>query len=208
MPLAYLGQRIIGSISERSSAGCFPAPWGRHSRAHSAQGIKSNIIDPCGEYSRLHGYRLCRAVCFWPQPFGGNLRAATIKLLLPVIALAGLSCTSRFNPLWPQGVEQLTRQENDMRQALPIGIGVEPARAVLRSKGVDFSDKIETTQGIVFDDGKGHRIIAAPGNRVLAARKQTEAWAFPCGYDIRIVLLFGQDEVLSQEYIDRFRICP
>jgi hypothetical protein len=136
-----------------------------------------------------------------------NLRVATIRLLLPVFILAGLACTSRFNPMWPQAMAQLTRQEKELRQALPVGIGVEATRAVLRSKGIEFSDNTETAQGIVFDDGKGHRIIAALGNRVLAARQHTEAWAFPCGYDIQLVLLFGQDEKLSQEYIERSRVC-
>jgi hypothetical protein len=87
------------------------------------------------------------------------------------------------------------------QDAIPIGIGMDGARAVLRSKGIQFQEQGETSQAIVLD--RQDRSITAAGDHVISARLETEASQFPCGYDIEVVLLFGPDERLKDStFID------
>lgn len=137
-----------------------------------------------------------------------KLRTATIRLVFPVAILVGLVFIPKLNPLWPRGMTELTTQEEQLRQALPLGMKLDGVRAVLHSKGIQFREETEASQSVVFDDGKGGSITAAPGDQVVSARLQTEANQFPCGYDIQIVLLFGQDERMKQQYVQRLRVCP
>ena len=137
-----------------------------------------------------------------------NMRAATTGLLFPVIILAGLACTSRFNPLWPRGMTELTAQEKELQQELPLAMRLEGVRNVLRSRRIQFREKTEASQSVVLENEKGGRMTAVPGDRVVSARLQTKANQFPCGYDIKIVLLFGQDERMKQQHIQRLRLCP
>lgn len=137
-----------------------------------------------------------------------RMRIAALRLLVPVAILVGLVCIPRLNPLWPHGMTELTAQEKALRDALPLGTGLDTARVVLRSKGIRFYEDTETSQRVILDDGMGMSITAAPGDHVISARLQTRASAFPCGYDIQLVLLFGQDENMRQQYIHRPRLCP
>ncbi len=135
-----------------------------------------------------------------------KIRLAAIMLVLPVAILVGLVCIPRFNPLWPSGMTELATQEKDLQEALPVGMGLEGARAVLRSKGIEFYEHGETSQAVVLEQDR--RITAAAGDRVISARIETEAGQFPCGYAITVVLLFGPDERLKDQYVHRLRICP
>lgn len=137
-----------------------------------------------------------------------KMRTAAIRLVFPVAILVGLACIPKLNPLWPRGMTELTTQEKELQQALPLGMGLDGVRAVLRSKGIQFREETEASQSVVLDDGKGGGITAASGDRVVSARLQTEANQFPCGYDIQIVLLFGQDERMKQQHVQRLRLCP
>jgi hypothetical protein len=137
-----------------------------------------------------------------------TIRLTTIRSVAPVAILIGLSCVPALNPMWPRGLESLATQERELQQAVPLGMGLDVARSVLRSKGMQFREDIETSQTVVLNDGRGLSITAAPGEHVVSARLQTEARAFPCGYDIQVVLLFGQNETMRQQYVHRLRLCP
>jgi hypothetical protein len=136
-----------------------------------------------------------------------KMRLATIKLVFPVAILIGFICSPALNPLWPRGMTELTKQEKVLQDALPVGMGMDVARAVLRSKGIEFHEETETSQAIVLDR-QDRRITAAAGDRVISARLETEASQFPCGYDIEVVLLFGPNERIKDQYVHRLRLCP
>jgi hypothetical protein len=136
-----------------------------------------------------------------------KMRLATIRLVFPVAILTGLVCTPTLNPLWPRGMTELTKQEETLRDALPVGIGMDGARSVLRSKGIQFQEETETSQAVVVDR-PDRTIAAAAGDRVISARLETGASQFPCGYAIEVVLLFGPDERMKDKYVHRLRLCP
>jgi len=137
-----------------------------------------------------------------------TMRLAAIRLTGPVAILVCLACVPAFNPLWPRGMTELAKQERELQEALPLGTGLDHARAVLRSKGIQFQEEAETAQTVVLDDAKGKSITAVPGDRVVWARLETGASQFPCGYEIEVILLFGQDDRLKQQHIHRLRLCP
>jgi hypothetical protein len=62
-----------------------------------------------------------------------KIRLAMIWLVFPVAFLIGLVCIPRFDPLWPRGMTELTRQEKALQDAIPMGTGIEGARTVLHS---------------------------------------------------------------------------
>jgi hypothetical protein len=144
----------------------------------------------------------------WGKATVETRRLAAIRLMAPVAILIGLSCVPALNPLWPRGLAELASRESELQQALPLDMGLDGARNVLQAKGIQFHEDTETGKTVVLNDGRGLSITAAPGDHVVSARLQTEARAFPCGYDIQIVLLFGPNERMRQQYVHRFPICP
>jgi hypothetical protein len=136
-----------------------------------------------------------------------KIRLATIRLAIPVAILVCLACVPRFNPLWPRGMTELARQERVLQEAFPVGMGIDAARAVLRSKGIRFYEWIETSQAVVLER-QDTSVTAAAGDRVISARIETEAGQFPCGYDVEVVLLFGPNDRLKDQYVHRLRLCP
>ena len=136
-----------------------------------------------------------------------KIRLATMWLVFPVAVLIGLVCIPRFDPFWPRGMTELARQEKALQDAIPMGTGIDGARTVLRSKGIQFQEQTETSPAVVLNR-QDKSIAAAPGDRVISARLETEASQFPCGYDIEVVLLFGPDERMKDQYVHRLRLCP
>jgi hypothetical protein len=136
-----------------------------------------------------------------------KLRRAVIWLMFPVAILIALVCSPALNPLWPRGMTELTKQEQALQDALPVGLGIDGARAVLHSKGIQFQEETETSKTVVVNRPNGS-ITAAAGDRIISARLETEASQFPCGYDIEVVLLFGPDERMKDQYVHRLRLCP
>jgi hypothetical protein len=78
---------------------------------------------------------------------------------------------------------------------------------VLNSKKIQFYESTEPSDGVVLQNPQA-TITAQSGETVLVSRFDTEAFEFPCGYDMQIVLVFGHDRNLKQRYMHRFRICP
>lgn len=136
-----------------------------------------------------------------------TMRLVTIRLAIPALALVSLACVPAFNPLWPRGMMELAKQERELQDALPLGAGLDQARTVLQAKGIRFQEWVETGQTVALDDGNGKRITAVAGDKVVYARMETGASQFPCDYEIQMVLLFGQDDRLKQQHIQRLRLC-
>jgi hypothetical protein len=84
---------------------------------------------------------------------------------------------------------------------------VEQVREVLKSRKIRFNESAEPTGGIVLHNPQA-TITAQSCDTVLFSRFQTEAFEFPCGYDMQIVLLFGRDGKVKERYIRRFPLCP
>ena len=136
-----------------------------------------------------------------------RLKRIAIWMVLPVTATSCLVCFPSLNPLLPRGMADLSRQELGLQQALPLNIGLQDARAVLKAKGIQFYESIEKSESVVFQGPDG-KITATAGDRVLSSQFQTSASRFPCGYDMWVILLFGHDERLKDRYVHRFPICP
>jgi hypothetical protein len=137
----------------------------------------------------------------------GVLKQTTVRLVAPVAVLSSLACFHTLNPLLPVGIAELSRQENDLQQSLPLNIGVNDARQVLTAKGIHFGDSLEQAETVVLQSNN-KKITASAGDRVLVSRFQTSARQFPCGFDMELVLLFGSDQKLKDRYINRFPMCP
>jgi hypothetical protein len=127
--------------------------------------------------------------------------------LLPVITLAALAGFPRLNPLWPNGMPELAQQESELQNAIQPGMGLEQVREVLTSKRIRFTESAEPTGGIVLQNPPT-TMTAQIGDTVLVSRFHTEAFEFPCGYDMEVVLLFGRDGKVRERYIRRFPMCP
>jgi len=136
-----------------------------------------------------------------------KMRLAALRLVLPVAILVGLACIPAVDPLWPRGMTKLAEQEKALQDALPVGMSVKGARNVLNSKRIQFQEQDEKSPEIVLQR-QDKTITAAVGDRVISARLETEASQFPCGYDIEVVLLFGPDQQMKDQYVHRLRLCP
>jgi len=80
-------------------------------------------------------------------------------------------------------------------------------RGVLNSKKIQFYESTEPSDGVVLENADT-TMTAHAGDTVLVSRFDTKAFEFPCGYDMQIILVFGNDRNLKQRYIHRFRMCP
>ncbi len=143
----------------------------------------------------------------WRSASLATMRRIITRLAPLAAILLILTSIPPFNPLWPRGMLALKEEESGLQSALPLGTGLDQAKATLDSKGVQFRGETESSGGVVLER-EGLQLTAAPGDRVLAARYQTDARTFPCGYDMEIVLLFGRDDKLKQQYVHRLRVCP
>lgn len=126
---------------------------------------------------------------------------------LPVTAIATLACFPSMNPLWPHGMTELAKQESELQTAIPIGMSLDEVRSVLNSRKIQFDESTEPSDGIVLQNLEA-TLAAQSGDTLLVSRFQTEAFEFPCWYDMQIVLVFGHERNLKERYIHRFRLCP
>ena len=136
-----------------------------------------------------------------------QLRRIAGRSVLPVTTVAVLACFPALNPLWPRGMTELARQESELQTAIQLGMRLDEVRSVLNSRKIQAYEFTETSDHVVLQDPKA-TIAAQSGDTVLTSRFQTEAFQFPCGYDMQIVLLFGKDRGLKERYIHRFPMCP
>lgn len=127
--------------------------------------------------------------------------------VLPVALVAALACFPSLNPLFPHGMTELAKQESELQTAIPLGMSVEQVRGVLNSRKIQFYESTEPSDGVILQS-PDTTMKAQSGDTVLVSRFDTEAFEFPCGYDMQIVLLFGHSRNLKERYIHRFRMCP
>jgi hypothetical protein len=127
--------------------------------------------------------------------------------VLPVTVLAGLACVPSMNPLWPHGMRELAQQESELQTAIPLGMSLEQVRGVLDSRKIQFYESVEPRDGVILQNPQ-ITMMAQAGDMVLVSRFDTEAFEFPCGYDLQIVLRFDHNRNLAERYIHRFRMCP
>jgi hypothetical protein len=144
---------------------------------------------------------------FWRNASVPEMRRVVIRLAAPATILMGLACIPAFNPLWPRGMGELTKEESELQAALPLGVELSQGRSILMSRGIQFREETESS-GTVVLEREGRKLTAAEGDRVVSARFQTGASVFPCGYDMEVVLLFGPDGKLKEQYVHRLRVCP
>src|SRR5215469_10725964 len=112
--------------------------------------------------------------------------------VLPVTVLVSLACVPAMNPLWPHGMADLAKQESELQTAIPVGSSLGHVRGVLNAKKIQFHEFGEPTGGLVLEN-RDTTINAQAGDAVLVSRFPTEAYQFPCGYDMQIILLFGHE---------------
>jgi len=136
-----------------------------------------------------------------------RLNSISLRLILPTAVLFALACIPRLNPLLPVGMVELSARESDLQRALPVGSNLTDARYVFKSRGIEFSDSVESADRIVFQ-GVDEKITASAGDRVLTSSLPTSASQYPCGYRLDILLVFGPDDIMKERYIKRFPLCP
>ena len=157
----------------------------------------------------LPGGLVAFAVGFWMFRKAGLPQQRRIVgwSVLPVTVLATLACIPSMNPLWPHGMKELAQQESELQTAIPVGMSLGQVRGVLNSRKIQFYESTEPKDGIVLQDPQT-TMTAQSGDTVVVSRFDTEAFEFPCGYDMQIVLVFGHNGNLKERYIHRFRMCP
>jgi hypothetical protein len=134
-------------------------------------------------------------------------RRIGLRLALPVGVLVCLACIPALNPLWPAGMAQLSRQEAQFQEALPLGMDLGQAHTTLRSQGIEFWEGGQKSDGVIFEGPEG-TITATSGDTIVSARVPTDARQFPCAYRISVILVFSKARRLTSRYIHRFGICP
>jgi hypothetical protein len=134
-------------------------------------------------------------------------RRLNLWLAFPVGVLACMACVPRLDPLWPTGMTELSRQEAQLRESLPVDIDLQQARGVLRSEGIEFWEHVEKDDNVIFTRPEGNLKVIS-GDTVVSAKVWTKAGQFPCSYRIDIVLVFGKEARLTDRSIHPLRICP
>jgi hypothetical protein len=135
-----------------------------------------------------------------------SLRRAAIWLSVPAAVAVGLACIPALNPLAPQGMADLEKEEAELRELFPLGMAPDQARAAWQSRGIQVYETTETSE-TSFKRGNVN-LATVRGDRLASARVMTNAAQFPCGYEIELILIFGQDAKLTQRHIERRRLCP
>jgi hypothetical protein len=147
------------------------------------------------------------ALRFWIRLDASKAKRLAVGLIIPVLILAGVACMPSVSPISPRGMTQLADEEKILRVGLPVGSTLDVARAFLRSRSVNCHEYEISVEGPILYNAHA-KIVAKPGDRLISAQIDTEAEQFPCSYHIEVVLLFGEDERLRDEYIERSPTCP
>jgi hypothetical protein len=71
-----------------------------------------------------------------------------------------------------------------------------------------YRERMQESTVPLLSDGSAVKIAANPGEYVLSSRHPTEAWQFPCGEQLNIILVFDGQHRLTRRYIGRFHMCP
>jgi hypothetical protein len=108
----------------------------------------------------------------------------------------------------PHGYLQLEQLESRLKQLTSQGALFDEVRAGLSHQGIQYREWVQESAAPLLSDGSGVRISANAGEHVISARHPTEAWQFPCGEQLNIILVFDGQNKLIRRYIGRFHMCP
>lgn len=143
----------------------------------------------------------------FPESGYQSIRHLNLLFSLPVGALVFMACVPTLDPLWPVGMTQLDRREAQLNYVLPSGMDLGQAREALRAQRIVVSEAVQKSSAVVLER-QDIRVTANAGDTVLSAVIPTDAWQFPCGHEIDLVLVFDKRQKLTQRSIRRFRLCP
>jgi len=101
----------------------------------------------------------------------------------------------------PHGYRQLEQLESRLEQLTPQGARIEDVRAGLSREGIEYREWVQESAAPLLSDGSGVKIAANPGEYVISSRHPTEAWQFPCGEQLNIILVFVGQNRLIRRYI-------
>jgi hypothetical protein len=108
----------------------------------------------------------------------------------------------------PHGYRQLEQLESRLEQLTPQDARIDVVRDGLSREGIEFREWVQESAAPLLSDGSGVKIAANPGEYVISSRHPTEAWQFPCGEQLNIILVFDGQNRLIRRYIGRFHMCP
>jgi hypothetical protein len=108
----------------------------------------------------------------------------------------------------PHGYRQLEQLESRLEHLTPPGARIEDVRTGLSHEGIEYREWPQESAAPLLSDGSAVKIAANLGEYVLSSRYPTEAWRFPCGERLNIILVFDGQHRLTRRYIGRFHICP
>ena len=108
----------------------------------------------------------------------------------------------------PHGFRRLEQLESRLERLTPQGARIEDVRAGLSKEGINYNERVEDSAGPLLSVGSQVKIAANPGERIIFSRHPTEAWQFPCGEELNIILVFDRQNTLTRRYIGRFHRCP
>jgi hypothetical protein len=109
---------------------------------------------------------------------------------------------------FPHGYRQVEHLESRLEQLTTHGARIEDIRVGLSHEGIDYREWVQESTASLLSDGSGVKISANPGEYVISSRHPTEAWQFPCGEQLNIILVFDGRHKLIRRYIGRFHMCP
>ena len=159
---------------------------------------------------------LCSSVFYAGIAFGAlillNIDVRILRrILVSLTALAALAfslvCIPRFNPLLPKGIDELERREYDLRTSFPPGMTADEARTALAQRKIEFKEWVSEGHSVIVG-GPKNEFTSEANDRVFWAKIPSNAGQFPCGFGTRFALLFGSDNKLKKQHVERFPICP
>lgn len=141
--------------------------------------------------------------------FWGQLRAMATRIPLwnyavTAAVLFGLACVPAFNPLWPSGLAELRAQKVKLERVIDSNMTADEVAAALAKKSVLLSHHAVARSAENVGDG----IAASPGDSVLIGKLQTKAVQYPCGYQLRVVVVFGPDGKMKNHLVTSQPVCP
>lgn len=137
--------------------------------------------------------------------FGRTMIAMTLVAIAAI--LVPLYFSPKFNPMWPRGMDELAKQEAELRGAFPLDMSVDSARKMFLEKGIEFQERAVKERETVTTLGL-EPLVAEVNDWIMLVRFKTDASNFICGYDMNLDLVFGPDRKLKRRFIGRQPMCP
>jgi hypothetical protein len=125
-----------------------------------------------------------------------------------LLVLAGLAAGYFIYLCLPHGYRQLEQLESRLEQLTPQGARIDQVRAGLLHERIEYREWVQESEAPLLSDRSGVRISANAGEHVISSRHPTDAWQFPCGEQLNIILVFDEQSRLIRRYIGRFHMCP